>query len=161
MDHEWLSDGLRWTRLSQGIIEIRIDRPEVRNAISIAVSKGLARAWQRIREDMDARAVIVTSTDCGSFCAGMDLTEAVALGQREARDIMTFLADPFQRGMRQVHVPLIAAMTGSFAGGGMMLAGNCDIRIGVLGSKGGIAETKFGRGSPWAVPLLWMIPQGI
>src|SRR5690606_15972152 len=45
--------------------------------------------------------------------------------------------------------------------GGMMLSLNCDLRIGLRGTKGGIAEAKVGRGSPWGVPLLWMLPQAI
>jgi enoyl-CoA hydratase/carnithine racemase len=83
------------------------------------------------------------------------------LKAREGRDILSFIEDPFQRGMRQVRVPLIAAMTGSFTAGGMMLALNCDLRVGLRGTQGGIAEAKVGRGSPWGVPLLWMLPQGV
>jgi enoyl-CoA hydratase/carnithine racemase len=63
--------------------------------------------------------------------------------------------------MRGVKVPLIAAMTGSFTAGGMMLSLNCDLRVGLRGTHAGIAEAKVGRGSPWAVPLLWMLPQAV
>jgi enoyl-CoA hydratase len=31
--------------------------------------------------------------------------------------------------------------------------------VGLAGTQVGITETKVGRGSPWAVPLLWMLPQ--
>ena len=70
----------------------------------------------------------------------MDLKEATALKAREGRDITDFITDPFQRAMRSVRVPLIAAMTGSFTAGGMMLSLNCDVRVGLSGTKGGIAE---------------------
>ena len=53
----------------------------------------------------------------------------------------------------------IAAMTGHFAAGGMVLSLNSDLRVGLAGTKGGITEAKLGRGSPWAVPMLWLLPQ--
>lgn len=160
-DREALAEGLLWTRLSPGIVEIRIDRPEARNAMSVAVFNGLTAAWRRLDDDPSIQVAILTSADCGTFCAGMDLKEAAALKVREGKDVMSFIDDPFQRRMRQVKVPLIAAMTGSFTAGGMMLALNCDLRIGLRGTRGGIAEARVGRGSPWGVPLLWMLPQAV
>lgn len=158
---ENLADGLLWTRLSTGIVEVRIDRPQARNAMSVAVFNGLTDAWQRINADESIQAAILTSSDCGTFCAGMDLKEAAAIKARQGRDITELISDPFQREMRRVRVPLIAAMTGSFTAGGMMLSLNCDLRVGLRGTQGGIAEAKVGRGSPWGVPLLWMIPQAV
>jgi 1,4-dihydroxy-2-naphthoyl-CoA synthase len=52
-------------------------------------------------------------------------------------------------------------MTGHFAAGGMVLSLNSDLRIGMAGTRGGITEAKIGRGSPWGVPLAWMLPQPI
>jgi enoyl-CoA hydratase/carnithine racemase len=43
----------------------------------------------------------------------------------------------------------------------MMLSLNCDLRVGLAGTRVGITEVKVGRGSPWAVPLLWMLPQPV
>lgn len=158
---EVIAEGLLWTRLSPGIVEVRIDRPQSRNAMSVAVFNGLTDAWRRVNDDETIQVLILTSSDCGTFCAGMDLKEAAAIKAREGRDITEFIADPFQRAMRSVRVPMIAAMTGSFTAGGMMLSLNCDLRIGLRGTQGGIAETKVGRGSPWGVPLLWMLPQAV
>ncbi len=129
--------------------------------MSVAVFNGLTEAWQRVNADADVQVVILTSSDCGTFCAGMDLKEAAAIKQREGRDITEFIVDPFQRQMRGVRAPIIAAMTGSFTAGGMMLSLNCDLRVGMRGTQGGIAEAKVGRGSPWGVPLLWMLPQAV
>jgi len=71
------------------------------------------------------------------------------------------IKDPFHTRMRKVRKPIIAAMTGHFAAGGMLLTLNSDIRIGLAGTKGGITEVKVGRGSPWGVPLVWMLPQPV
>lgn len=161
MSHETIAEGLLFGRPAEGVVEVRIDRPQARNALSVAVSNGLSQVWKRINEDDSIQVAILTSADCGTFCAGMDLKEAAALKERDGRDVISYLDDPFQSAMRQVRVPLIAAMTGSFTAGGMMLALNCDLRIGLKGTLGGIAEAKVGRGSPWGVPLLWMLPQAI
>lgn len=161
MSHETIAEGLLLSRPAEGVVEVRIDRPQARNALSVAVSNGLSQVWKRINKDESVQVAILTSADCGTFCAGMDLKEAAALKERDGRDVISYLDDPFQSAMRQVRVPLIAAMTGSFTAGGMMLSLNCDLRIGLKGTQGGIAEAKVGRGSPWGVPLLWMLPQAI
>ena len=44
---------------------------------------------------------------------------------------------------------------------GMLLAIKSDLRVGLRGTRAGITEVKMGRGSPWAVPLLWMLPQPV
>jgi len=41
------------------------------------------------------------------------------------------------------------------------MAINSDIRVGVEGTAFAITESKMGRGSPWGIPLLWMLPLGI
>ena len=55
--------------------------------------------------------------------------------------------------------PIIAAMNGDLPAGGMMLSLNCDLRVGLKGSRAAITEAQRGRGSPWAVSLLWQMPQ--
>ena len=54
--------------------------------------------------------------------------------------------------------PIIAAMNGNVFAGGFLIALNSDIRVGVEDTTFAITELKMGRGSPWATPLLWMLP---
>ncbi|MCL4767445.1 MAG: enoyl-CoA hydratase/isomerase family protein [Hyphomicrobiaceae bacterium] len=147
--------------VEDGVATISINRPERRNALSIAAAETLHRLWHQIDDDVSVRVVILTSADCGTFCAGMDLKEAAEVKQQRGLDILDVLTDPFYERMRTVTKPIIAAMTGHFAAGGMTLCLNSDLRVGLSGTRGGITEAKVGRGSPWAVPLLWMIPQPI
>ena len=91
----------------------------------------------------------------------MDLREAAQLRQETGKDILDLLPDPMYQRMRTVKAPIIAAMTGHFTAAGMVLAVNADLRIGLRGTRGGITETRVGRGSPWAVPMLWMLPQPV
>jgi enoyl-CoA hydratase len=144
-----------------GIATITLNRPERRNAISVAVAERLHAVWEAVDTDDAIRVAILTSADCGTFCAGMDLKEAAEIKRDRGVDILTQMPDPFHERMRAVRKPIIAAMTGHFAAGGMMLTVNTDIRIGLAGTTGAITEVKVGRGSPWAVPMLWMMPQPV
>lgn len=149
------------TELNDGIFTITIDRPERRNALSVGMSNGLGDLWDEVDRNDDIKVVILTSTDCGTFCAGMDLKEAAEIKEQKGIDVLTQIRDPHHTRMLHVKKPMIAAMTGHFAAGGMMLSLNCDLRVGLAGTRGGITEAKIGRGSPWAMPLLWMLPQAI
>ncbi|OVZ59423.1 enoyl-CoA hydratase [Pigmentiphaga sp. NML080357] len=141
------------------IATVTINRPAQRNALSTAVCRRLGEVWDEIGGNEGVRVVILTSADCGTFCAGMDLKEAARIRADSGRDILEVLDDPFHQRMRKIDKPIIAAMTGHFTAGGMVLAANCDLRVGLAGTRGGISEAKVGRGSPWAVPMLWMLPQ--
>ncbi len=147
--------------IEDGIATVRINRPERKNALSVAATNGLADAWDRIESDDSVRVAILTSADCGVFSAGMDLKEAAQIKRDEGVDILSKMRDPFHDTMRACKKPIIAAMTGSLMAGGMMLTLNCDLRVGLKGTKVGITEVKIGRGSPWAAPALTMLPQPI
>ena len=136
-----------------------INRPEARNALSVAATNALADAWDRLDADASIRAIILTSADCGVFSAGLDLKEAARIRREEGADILGRMRDPFHARMRACSKPIIAAMTGSLMAGGMMLALMADLRVGLRGTRVGITEVKIGRGSPWAAPGLWMVPQ--
>lgn len=145
-------------RVESGIATITLNCPERRNALSIAAAERLYQIWGEVDADDSVRAVVLTAADCGTFCAGMDLKEAAEIKRERNCDILDVLTDPFYERMRAVKKPIIAAMTGHFAAGGMVLSLNSDLRVGLAGTKGGITESKLGRGSPWAVPMLWMLP---
>lgn len=147
--------------VEHGVATVTINRPERKNALSVAAANGLTDAWGRIEADPSIRVAILTSADCGVFSAGMDLKEASEIRREKGVDILTLMRDPFHDEMRACSKPIIAAMTGSLMAGGMMLALNADLRVGLAGTKVGITEVKIGRGSPWAAPALWMVPQPI
>ena len=148
-------------RVDSGVATVTLNRPERRNALSIAAAERLHQIWGEIDADDGVRVVVLTGADCGTFCAGMDLKEAAQVQRERNCDILDVLTDPFYERMRSVVKPIIAAMTGHFAAGGMVLSLNCDLRVGLAGTQGGITEAKIGRGSPWAVPMLWMLPQPV
>jgi enoyl-CoA hydratase/carnithine racemase len=147
--------------VADGVATVSINRPARKNALSVAAANGLTAAWERLEADKDVRVIVLTSADCGVFSAGLDLKEAKHLVDSEGIDILTRMRDPFHSTMRRVGKPIIAAMTGSAMAGGMLLSLNCDLRVGLAGTVAGVTEVRVGRGSPWAAPLLWMLPQPI
>ena len=147
--------------VEEGIATVCINRPERKNALSVAATNGLTEAWERVEADNAIRVAILTSADCGVFSAGLDLKEATQIARAEGVDILTKMRDPFHETMGACKKPIIAAMTGSLMAGGMMLTLNCDLRVGLKGTKVGITEVKIGRGSPWASPALSMLPQPV
>ena len=153
-------DDLLFT-VEDGIATVTLNRPHACNALSVAMCNRLTALWEAIDRRADIRVVVLTATDCGTFCAGMDLKEAAAIRHEQGVDVLTLVRDPFHARMRSVEVPIVAAVTGHFMAGGMLLALNADLRVGLAGTRAGITEVRVGRGSPWAVPLLWMLPQAI
>lgn len=147
--------------LDDGVATVTLDRPARRNALSTAMADALYEIWEAIDRDPAIRVAIVTSADCGVFCAGMDLTEAAAIRQQRDLDILDVLRDPFYERMRAIGKPVIAALNGHFTAAGMVLAANADLRVGLAGTRAGITEARVGRGTPWAVPMLWMLPQAV
>jgi enoyl-CoA hydratase/carnithine racemase len=147
--------------VSNGIATITLNRPARRNALSVAMAERMYALWEAVDADDAIKVAIVTAADCGVFCAGMDLAEAAAIRQERDVDILDVLRDPFYERMRAIRKPVIAALNGHFTAAGMVLALNADLRVGLAGTCGGIAEVRVGRGTPWAVPMLWMLPQAV
>ncbi|MEC9203861.1 MAG: enoyl-CoA hydratase-related protein, partial [Actinomycetota bacterium] len=54
------------------VLTVTLNRPQRRNAMTLAMFARLADAWDLVEEDLDIRAIILTGAD-GNFSAGMDL----------------------------------------------------------------------------------------
>ncbi len=83
-----MTDPVRY-EVADGIATVTIDRPEQRNALSVAAANRLRELWDEIDRDADVRVAILTSADCGTFCAGLDLREAAALKAERGIDILS------------------------------------------------------------------------
>lgn len=151
-----MSDEIVYENRGQ-VAVVTINRPEARNAINSGVREGLAAAWQRFDNDTSARAAILTGTGDKAFCAGADLKE-MAL-KKLGRLPRNFL--PTLNVNTQVSKPVIAAVNGVAYAGGWALVQMCDLVVAAETARFAITEAKVGRGMPWAVPLIHMIPQKV
>ena len=147
--------------LDQHIATITLNRPRQRNALLVETLSRLAEIWKEIDRDPDVRVAILTGSDCGTFCAGMDLKQMAEVRKNEGVDILSKIGDAGASSMRNVQTPLIAAINGYAPAGGMMMAMSCDLRVAVASAQLGITEVHRGRGSPWAMPLFWQVPQSL
>ena len=119
--------------------------------------EGLFAAWDRFERDPALRVAILTGAGDKAFCAGGDLKEMVETGmQVPPRDMF-----PLPYDNVELSKPTIAAVNGVAFAGGWMIAQACDLCVASTSAKFAITEVKVGRSSPWAAPLIHMIPQRI
>lgn len=142
------------------LVIVTLNRPTRLNAFSFELMNWLDETWVKLEHDPEVRAVVLTGAGEKAFCAGMDLKQTAEVAAT-GKDMVKLAKDATMANMRNFKKPIIGAANGLAFGGGFMLLVNCDIRIAVEGAQLGIREVKVGRGSPWAVPLLWELPLGI
>ncbi|OAN52523.1 enoyl-CoA hydratase/isomerase family protein [Sphingobium sp. TCM1] len=152
-----MSDAVLFETRSDGIAILTINRPEQRNCLSRDVREGLRAAWDRFERDPTLRIAILTGAGDRAFCAGGDLKEMVETGMRvPPRDLFPLPYDSIE-----LSKPTIAAVNGVAFAGGWMIAQACDLCVASNTARFAITEVKVGRSSPWAAPLIHMIPQRI
>jgi len=152
-----MADAVLFDARDDGIAIITLNRPETRNALSKDIRAGLFEAWDRFERDPALRIAILTGAGDKAFCAGGDLKEMVATGmQVPPRDMF-----PLPYDTVELSKPTIAAVNGVAFAGGWMIAQACDLCVASSSAKFAVTEVKVGRSSPWASPLIHMIPQRI
>jgi enoyl-CoA hydratase/carnithine racemase len=152
-----MSDAVLFEARSDGIAVITLNRPDTRNALSHEIREELRAAWARFERDPAMRVAILTGAGEQAFCAGGDLKAMVADGmQVPPRDFFPLPYDSIE-----LSKPTIAAVNGVAFAGGWMIAQACDLCVASTSAKFAITEVKVGRSSPWAAPLIHMIPQRI
>lgn len=136
---------------------ITINRPSARNALNKSARDGLFEAFARVESDPGILVALLTGAGDRAFCAGVDLKElSEAQIAAPPRGFLPILGDTIE-----VSKPVIAAVNGFAYAGGWMLAQMCDLCVASTTASFAITEAKIGRGMPWAVPLIHMIPQRI
>ncbi|RLM60374.1 methylglutaconyl-CoA hydratase, mitochondrial-like isoform X2 [Panicum miliaceum] len=123
-----------------GILELRLERPEVKNAINWDVMRRLRSAIEKIQADAAAKVVLVASSVPGAFCAGADLKERKLMGSSEVGEYARSLRSTFS-SFEALPIPTIAVIEGAALGGGLELALSCDLRICGGNAELGLPET--------------------
>jgi enoyl-CoA hydratase len=128
------------TRPADGVVLLRLNRPEVLNALNLALRHALAETFTRLDADDGVKAIVLTGSE-RAFCAGADLTEyvdatPVEIVERNMGRLWDAVA-----GCRK---PVIAAVRGHALGGGCELAMHADIIIAGKSASFGQPEVKVG-----------------
>ena len=109
-----MTDVVLLERPAEGVVLLRINRPEARNALNLEVRKLLARHLAECGEDSTTRAIVLTGNE-KSFAAGADIKEMADLGTIEA---MQRGVHKLWRAIAACPKPVIAAVSGYALGGG-------------------------------------------
>ncbi|XP_072961568.1 probable enoyl-CoA hydratase 2, mitochondrial isoform X1 [Typha angustifolia] len=126
-----LPEPIKIERLSDqdsGIVELKLDRPEAKNAIGKEMLKGLQRSLEAIDRDSSANVVIVSSAVPKVFCAGADLKERRLMSPNEVELFVNSLRSTFS-SIEALSIPTVAVVEGAALGGGLELVLSCDLRI--------------------------------
>lgn len=123
-----------------GVARLRLNRPEVLNALNLELRHALAAAFTRLDGEAELR-VIVLAGGAQAFCAGADLGEYV---DATPQDLMARRHDRLWGAIAQCRTPVIAAVCGHALGGGFELAAHADIVVAAAGARFGQPEVKVG-----------------
>src|SRR5919108_3500882 len=136
------------TQTSKDIAIIKINRPEVLNALNKEVMEELSAAVDIVGTDDNVKILIITGTGEKSFCAGADIKYVVNIDPIEAERYATFIHNLLNK-IENLEKPVIAAINGYALGAGCELALACDIRIASSNAKIGQTEVTVGIAPGW------------
>ena len=135
-----MTDVVLLERPAEGVVLLRINRPEARNALNLEVRKLLAKHLADIGEDTTTRAVVLTGNE-KSFAAGADIKEMADVGTIE---VLQRGVHKLWRAIAGCPKPVIAAVNGYALGGGCELAMTCDIIVAGESARFGQPEVLIG-----------------
>ena len=127
---------------------IKINRPEVLNALNKEIMTELSQAIDIVSTDDGIKVIVITGTGERSFCAGADIRYVVNVDPIEAERYATFVHTLLNK-IENLQKPVIAAINGYALGGGCELALACDIRIASSNAKIGQTEVTIGIPPGW------------
>jgi isohexenylglutaconyl-CoA hydratase len=131
--------------LDVGVLHVTLNRPESRNAMSLAMVGELRSVLESVRHDANVRAIVLRGAG-GHFCAGGDIKD-MAGARAAGADAYRTLNRAFGSLLEEAqHAPLvlIAVLEGAVLGGGFGLACVSDIALCQQDAKFGLPETTLG-----------------
>jgi 2-(1,2-epoxy-1,2-dihydrophenyl)acetyl-CoA isomerase len=126
------------------VATLTINRPERRNALTVAAARAIAEALEKLA--VRSRVIILTGAG-PAFCAGGDFEELSRLSEADPAQAADHLYSGYQqmiRTVREIEVPVIAALNGPAMGAGMDLALACDLRVASTDAKFGQVWVRLG-----------------
>jgi enoyl-CoA hydratase/carnithine racemase len=141
--------------IDAGVAEVRLNRPEKMNAIDPAMFEALVSVGERLMNEADLRAVVL-SGEGRAFCAGLDMGSMASLGSNDVgSDIGASRLVKRTHGAanlpqyactvwRDLPVPVLAAVHGVAYGGGLQIALGADVRYVAADTRLSVMEIKWG-----------------
>lgn len=155
-----MTAGVQVDRRDRGVVVVTMHDPDRLNAMTADMGRSLQRALTELRDDPGLRCVVLTGTP-PAFSAGGDLGMLEDLGRRareegfDATDTMRGFYDRFL-AVRDLPVPVVAAVNGHAVGAGLCVALACDLRLVANDAKVGLNFARLGlhpgMGGSWLLP---------
>lgn len=127
---------------TDGVAWLTLDRPDKRNALSIALRDEIADALDRLAADEGVKCVVITGSGT-TFSAGFDLRE-FENPDAEFQKQLWASSDRYHHTVLTFPLPTIAAVNGPALAGGFDLAVMCDIRLAANTARFAHPEREFG-----------------
>jgi enoyl-CoA hydratase len=150
-------------QLEEGVTQITLNRPERLNAMNTGLVTDLHGALDAVARDRSCRVVVLTGAGRG-FCSGLDLGGYGAAPGSDGLDAVeagfatqTHIASLVPR-LRSLPQPVIAAVNGPAAGGGLALALASDVRIAAASARFNVAFVRLGI-SGCDIGVSWLLPR--
>jgi E-phenylitaconyl-CoA hydratase len=112
---------------ADGIATVRLDRPEAGNSLTPQMRESILRIWDDVRRDSAVRVIVITGTGERHFCTGADVRHIAATGTTPSgggADAIVW--SPIQN---DIWKPVICAVNGVVAGGGLHFVADADIIV--------------------------------
>src|SRR5690606_31645506 len=142
------------------VATITLNRPERLNALTFEVYEELRDAFYALDTEPGVRAVVITGAG-RAFCSGGDVEDVCSsdLG-RDYQGLLEFtkLTGDLVRAMRKCRRPIVAALNGTVAGAGAVIATASDIRIAAESAKIAFLFTRVGL-SGADMGVSWLLPR--
>jgi 2-(1,2-epoxy-1,2-dihydrophenyl)acetyl-CoA isomerase len=158
-----MSDALILSHRHNAVLTLTLHRPKALNSFTTAMHVELLAALNQAASDASVRCVVLTGAGRG-FCAGQDLADPAAapnLDGGPATDLGALIDRyyrPLVQRLRNMPVPVVAAVNGVAAGAGANVALNCDLVIAAQSANFIQAFSKIGlipdAGGSWLLPRL-------
>ena len=147
--------------VASAVATVTLNRPERLNALTFEVYTELRDTFRALDREPDVRAVIITGAG-RAFCTGGDVEDIIGmLFARDAAGLLEFtrLTGDLILSIRQCRRPVVAALNGTVAGAGAVIAAASDIRVAAEGAKIAFLFSKVGltgadMGAAWLLPRI-------
>jgi enoyl-CoA hydratase/carnithine racemase len=149
----------RFERRGDGVAVLTLDRPDTLNSLTFGIYGQLERLFAALDTDPSVRAIVLTGAGRG-FCSGGNVEEIIGeLLARSVADRLVFarMTGAVVRNMRRLGKPIVAAVNGTAAGAGTVLALASDLRVLAENATFAFLFTRVGltgadMGAAWLLP---------
>ena len=127
-----------------GVATVTLNRPEVMNAINLALREEVIKTAAELDANKDVRAIVLTGAGDKSFCVGADLKERQQKTVEEMYHFRRYVNPRWVSAIANITKPTIAAINGYCLAGGVELVLQCDLAIASDKAVFGIPEVSLG-----------------